>query len=106
MIITNMKTMLDRWEEQCSGFSARVQELYDAMVERGPKYVDDWMLFSDQMIDKLEQLILEEYDAWRISTGCIPLFKSTVRKGKDVLLEKLRVQREVDVIAYHRYMTK
>ena len=101
-----MKTLLDSWEEQCNGFSARVQELFEAMVERGPKYVDNWMFFSDAMIDKLEQSTLEEYDAWRISTGCIPLFKSTMRKGKEALLEKLRIQREVDVAAYHQYMIR
>lgn len=101
-----MTTILDRWEEQCNGFSARVQELFEAMVERGPKYVDDWMMFSDTMIERLENSTIEEYDAWRISTGCIPLFKSTMRKGKEVLLGKLREQREVDVAAYHRYMIR
>lgn len=101
-----MNTILDRWEEQCNGFSVRVQELYDAMVERGPKYVDDWMLFSDVMVEKLETLTIDEYDEWRISTGCIPLFRSIRRKGKEHLLEKLKTQREVDVAAYHRYMTR
>lgn len=101
-----MKTIFDQWDERWNGFNTRVQELFDAMVENGPTYVDNWMMFSDQMIDKLEQSTLEDYDAWRISTGCIPLFKSTMRKGKDALLDKLRIQREVDVAAYHRYMIR
>lgn len=98
-----MTTILDRWEEQDNSFSARVQELYDAMIERGPKYVDDWMFFSGEMIKRLENSTIEEYDAWRISMGCVPLFKSTLRKGKAALLEKLRKQRKVDIAAYEQY---
>ncbi len=99
-----MKPILDRLDEQCNGFPARTQELYGAMVERGPKFVDDWMLFSDQMIEKLETATIDEYDEWRISIGRIPLFKSIMHKGKESLLQKLRIQRDVDIAAYHLYM--
>lgn len=100
------KNMFKTWDEKWCGFDARVKELYDAMVERGPSYVDPWMMFSDQMVEKLENSTLDEYDEWRISTGCIPLFRSIRNKGKDALLEELRKQREIDVAAYHLYMTR
>lgn len=101
-----VKNMFKTWDEEWCGFDARVKELYDAMVEGGPSYVNPWMQFSDQMIEKLENSTLDEYDEWRISTGCVPLFRSVRNKGKDALLDGLRKQREIDVAAYHLYMTR
>lgn len=100
------KNLFKTWDEKWCGFDARVQELYETMIEEGPPYVDRWMEFSDQMIGKLENSSIDEYDEWRISTGCVPLFRSIRNKGKDALLNGLYKQREVDVAAYHLYMTR
>ena len=99
-----MATYLEQLEESMNGFEARVQELLDAMNERGPEYVHPWMKFSGEMVEKLESSTMEEYDEWRVSTGCIPLFRSTIRKGKEALLEKLKIQQKIDNEAFARYL--
>lgn len=98
-----IKAILDFWEEQDNSFQARVQELYGVMVENGALFIDNWMAFSDKMVERLEKSTIEEYNDWRISLGKMSLFPSTIRKGKEQLLEKLREQRKVDIAAYEQY---
>lgn len=99
-----MATYLDQLEERMNGFEARVQELLEAMNERGPEYVHRWMDMSSQMVEKLESSTLDEYDDWRVSMGRISLIQRFRRVGKIELLEKLKVQRAVDNEAFARYL--
>jgi hypothetical protein len=100
-----MKNFLEHYEECINGFEARVNELLDEMNERKSPYVENWMEGSRLMVKKLEEsATLEEYDNWRISCGCIPLFQSIIRNGKESLLEKLKFQQLVDYEAHKRFM--
>ena len=99
-----MATYLEQLEESMNGFEARVQELLDAMNEGGPEYVHPWMKFSGEMVEKLESSTLEEYDDWRVSTGCIPLIRRFRSTGKEALLEKLKIQQKIDNEAFARYL--
>ena len=95
--------IFEKWEESWNGKEARIRELLEAMIERGHEYVDPWMRFSEQMVQKLENSSIDEYDDWRISQGCVPLFRSVRRRGKEKLIEELKKQREIDLEAYRRY---
>ena len=95
--------VFEKWEESWNGFETRVRELYDAMIERGPEYVGPWMKFSEQMVSKLENSSMDEYDEWRIAQGKMPMFRSVRNRGKESLIVELKKQREVDLEAYRRY---
>ena len=100
------KNMFQVWEDEMNGRDASVRELFDVMCERGPAFVEKWMEFSGQMVEKLETSTIDEYDEWRVKNGCIPLFRSVRNKGKEVLLKKLQMQREIDLSAYFGYMVR